>query len=81
MRPGIVIGLAFLIAAGGFTVIAVTSINETLNEVEAPDAKTEWEQRVTIITDPETKCEYVLANRPGGLTPRLDGDGRQIGCH
>lgn len=34
---------------------------------------------LTIYTDALTGCEY-LSVMLGGITPRLDGDGRQIGC-
>lgn len=51
------------------------------------DTRSKWDKYVTILTDPETRCEYVFASigeykgGSGGLSPRLDGDGNQMGCH
>lgn len=45
------------------------------------DTDGEWPHRsgMSPMTDARTGCQY-LRTADGGITPRLDGNGRQIGC-
>lgn len=40
-----------------------------------------WDYKVAIDADPETGCEYVIYWNKGGITPRLDKTGKQMGCY
>lgn len=41
-----------------------------------------WPRRsgVVVVTDAKTGCQY-LRTPGGGITPRVDADGNQLGCH
>ena len=36
---------------------------------------------MTVLTDQQTGCQYLGGHySDGGITPRMDGDGKQVGC-
>lgn len=35
---------------------------------------------MSLFTDHETGCQYLASRRDGGLAPRVDADGRHMGC-
>ena len=58
-----------------FWVISMTPIGRDSTD------QSDWGYRSNLVirTDALTGCEY-LATSGGGLTPRIDGKGRQLGC-
>jgi hypothetical protein len=67
--------LGMLLAAAGLTVglAAVSNALLPYDSTDPPGGRS----GMTIYTDQATGCEY-LSNR--GLTPRVDGKGRHLGC-
>lgn len=45
------------------------------DDTDPPDGRS----GMRLLTDAHTGCQY-LAVPLGGITPRLDGEGRQVGC-
>lgn len=67
-----------LLVLGASTVLltACGSANDTQNNDEVSDTQASIE----VYTDKETKCQYLLYTdfKMGGITPRLDNEGKPI---
>lgn len=44
------------------------------------DQENEIRSGMILHTDNLTGCQYLKAGSLGGITPRLDGDGKHVGC-
>jgi hypothetical protein len=44
------------------------------------DIENKHKSGMEVLTDYQTGCQYLSTGTFGGITPRLDKDGHQIGC-
>lgn len=66
----------YLLAVFAFVVVVCVAIFFATPS-PAPHSKNRW---LRVETDPATGCEYLLHAYAGGITPRVDGRGRHMGC-
>ena len=52
--------------------------NRPLDDTD--NAATEERSGLGLYTDNFTGCQYLSSDFMGGITPRLDGSGRHVGC-